>query len=92
MRSGDEVTGECSICLDNFKNGQVRINATQCLLETFCSHSVRVFIFFLNLQQILAEFATGCKHSFHQTCVVEWFLTGDTRCPLCRFDPITGTW
>ena len=42
--------------------------------------------------QVLACFGTGCKHSFHQSCIIAWFKTGDTRCPLCRFDPITGTW
>ena len=55
---------ECSICLEEFRNGQV-----------------------------LAAFATGCKHRFHQSCIVQWFVHGkDIRCPLCRFDPITGTW
>ena len=42
--------------------------------------------------QWLAFFGTGCKHCFHQTCILEWFKTGDVRCPLCRFDPISGTW
>ena len=58
-----ESCEECSVCLENFRHGQV-----------------------------LATFATGCKHTFHQKCIIEWFKTGSPRCPLCRFDPITGTW
>lgn len=52
-----ESKQECSICLEDFKYGQV-----------------------------LAQFGTGCKHRFHQTCIYAWFKTGDTRCPLCRQD------
>lgn len=36
--------------------------------------------------QVLAVFGAGCRHTFHQACVVEWFRTGDVRCPLCRYE------
>lgn len=25
-----------------------------------------------------------CHHTFHTACVVAWFRTGDSRCPVCR--------
>ena len=53
-----------------------------------CSICLEVFKY----GHVLACFGTGCKHTFHQACIVEWFRTGDVRCPLCRFDPISGTW
>ena len=36
--------------------------------------------------QVLAVFGAGCRHTFHQACIVEWFRTGDVRCPLCRYE------
>lgn len=27
-----------------------------------------------------------CNHSFHLHCVLKWFRTGNTTCPMCRMD------
>lgn len=34
----------------------------------------------------------ACGHLFHPRCIQEWFATGDSRCPMCRFDPVTKCW
>ncbi|KAK9814168.1 hypothetical protein WJX72_001557 [[Myrmecia] bisecta] len=43
-----------------------------------------------NHQQQLRGFS-GCGHCFHERCISEWFSTGDTRCPNCRWDPMTNS-
>ena len=25
-----------------------------------------------------------CKHKYHTECIIEWFKTGDNRCPYCQ--------
>ena len=28
----------------------------------------------------------GCKHSFHPGCIISWFRSGHSTCPICRAD------
>ncbi len=30
---------------------------------------------------------TECSHTFHTKCIVQWFRSGNSSCPLCRGSP-----
>ena len=54
--------------------------------QTECSICLENFALQEQLRRV------GCGHLFHPRCIQEWFATGDTRCPMCRFDPCTKSW
>ena len=54
--------------------------------QTECSICLENFVMQDQLRRIV------CGHLFHPRCIQEWFATGDTRCPMCRFDPVTKSW
>lgn len=54
--------------------------------QTECSICLEHFAMQEQLRRV------GCGHLFHPRCIQEWFATGDTRCPMCRFDPVTKCW
>lgn len=29
----------------------------------------------------------SCNHSYHTSCILEWYRIGNSNCPLCRDDP-----
>lgn len=37
---------------------------------------------------ITAAIDDGCPHAFHESCITEWLIRGNMRCPVClrRFD------
>ena len=55
--------------------------------QTECSICLDAFVLQEKLRRI-----KGCGHLFHQRCIREWFATGDSRCPMCRYDPVAGSW
>ncbi len=54
--------------------------------QTECSICLEDFVMQEQLRRV------GCGHLFHPRCIQEWFATGDTRCPMCRFDPVMKRW
>ena len=54
--------------------------------QTECSICLENFVMQEQLRRV------GCGHLFHPRCIQEWFATGDTRCPMCRFDPVMKRW
>ena len=54
--------------------------------QTECSICLENFVMQEQLRKV------GCGHLFHTRCIQEWFATGDTRCPMCRFDPVMKRW
>ncbi|DBA97276.1 TPA: hypothetical protein ACH3X1_015021 [Trebouxia sp. C0004] len=54
--------------------------------QTECSICLENFVMQEQLRRV------GCGHLFHPRCIQEWFATGDTRCPMCRFDPVSKRW
>ncbi|KAL0023024.1 hypothetical protein WJX79_000521 [Trebouxia sp. C0005] len=54
--------------------------------QTECSICLENFVMQEQLRRV------GCGHLFHTRCIHEWFATGDTRCPMCRFDPVMKRW
>ena len=55
--------------------------------QTECSICLDTFVLQEKLRRI-----KGCGHLFHHRCIREWFATGDSRCPMCRYDPVSGSW
>ena len=54
--------------------------------QTECSICLEEFVYQQQLRRV------GCGHLFHPRCIQEWFATGDTRCPMCRCDPVPQSW
>jgi len=33
---------------------------------------------------VTAAIKDGCPHAFHESCITEWLIRGNMRCPVCR--------
>lgn len=36
-------------------------------------------------EQVYKTFDTGC-HTFCKSCIIKWYFTGATTCPMCRVE------
>jgi len=41
----------------------------------------------LEAQDDLREITLECGHTFHVSCITNWFRLGESTCPLCRNNP-----